>query len=57
MNKLRYPIACLLVACAQLFGMSASAAEAIIVGRSRALTGGLKGYGEAKRDGGDAYIS
>lgn len=57
MNKLRYPIACLLVACAQLFGMSASAAEAIIVGRSLALTGGLKGYGEAKRDGGDAYIS
>ena len=57
MNKLRSPIACLLVACAQLFGMSASAAEAIIVGRSLALTGGLKGYGEAKRDGGDAYIS
>ncbi len=30
--------------------------EGIAVGRSLALTGALKAYGEAKRDGGDAYI-
>lgn len=33
------------------------AADAIVVGRSLALSGPLKGYGEAKRDGGDAYIN
>ncbi len=32
------------------------AADAIQVGRSLALTGALMSYGEAKRDGGDAYI-
>jgi branched-chain amino acid transport system substrate-binding protein len=34
----------------------AEAAEPIIVGRSLTLSGPLKTYGEAKRDGGDAYI-
>lgn len=33
------------------------AAEPLVVGRSLALTGPLKIYGEAKRDGGDAYIA
>ena len=32
------------------------AAESIVIGRSLALSGALKAYGEAKRDGGDAYI-
>lgn len=32
------------------------AAESIVVGRSLALSGPLQSYGEAKRDGGDAYI-
>ena len=36
---------------------SAHASDTILVGRSLALSGPLKGYGEAKRDGGDAYIS
>jgi branched-chain amino acid transport system substrate-binding protein len=35
---------------------TALAADAIQVGRSLALTGALMSYGEAKRDGGDAYI-
>jgi branched-chain amino acid transport system substrate-binding protein len=35
----------------------AQAAEPIVVGRSLALSGPIKGYGEAKRDGGDAYIA
>ena len=35
----------------------ALAADPLVVGRSLALTGPLKIYGEAKRDGGDAYIS
>lgn len=34
----------------------ALAADAIVVGRSLPLTGPLKSYGEAKRDGADAYI-
>lgn len=34
----------------------ALAAEPIVVGRSLPLTGPLKSYGEAKRDGADAYI-
>lgn len=32
------------------------AAQTITIGRSLALTGPFKNYGEAKRDGGDAYI-
>jgi branched-chain amino acid transport system substrate-binding protein len=35
----------------------AIAADSIVIGRSLALTGPLKLYGEAKRDGGDAYIT
>jgi branched-chain amino acid transport system substrate-binding protein len=38
------------------YGLSALAADPINVGRSLALTGPLAAYGEAKRDGGDAYI-
>lgn len=34
----------------------ALAAEPLVVGRSLPLTGPLKSYGEAKRDGADAYI-
>ncbi len=37
--------------------LSARAADSIVVGRSLALSGPLKSYGEAKRDGGDAYIN
>jgi branched-chain amino acid transport system substrate-binding protein len=39
-----------------LFGSISVIAQPIIVGRSLALSGPLKPYGEAKRDGGDAYI-
>ena len=35
----------------------AHAADALVVGRSLALSGPLKAYGEAKRDGGDALIA
>lgn len=35
---------------------TAHAADTIVVGRSLPLTGALASYGEAKRDGGDAYI-
>lgn len=40
----------------QLASAPACAADAIVVGRSLALSGPLQSYGEAKRDGGDAYI-
>ena len=33
------------------------AADSIVIGRSLPLSGPLKGYGEAKRDGADAYIA
>ena len=33
------------------------AADPIVVGRTMDLSGALKSYGEAKRDGGDAYIA
>ncbi len=36
---------------------AAHAADTIVVGRSLSLSGPLKSYGEAKRDGGDAYIN
>lgn len=39
-----------------LLSAGAAAADAIQVGRSLALSGALLSYGEAKRDGGDAYI-
>lgn len=41
----------------QTFLPIAQAADSIVVGRSLALSGPLKSYGEAKRDGGDAYIN
>ncbi len=37
--------------------INVQAADTIVVGRSLALSGPLKSYGEAKRDGGDAYIN
>ncbi len=37
--------------------LPASAADTIVVARSLTLSGPLKAYGEAKRDGGDAYIA
>jgi branched-chain amino acid transport system substrate-binding protein len=40
----------------QLLALPAQAAGNIVIGRSLALSGALKTYGEAKRDGGDAYI-
>jgi branched-chain amino acid transport system substrate-binding protein len=40
-----------------VLGLAGTAsAQGIVVGRSLALTGALKSYGEAKRDGGDAYL-
>ncbi len=41
----------------QVMMSPAHAADTIFVGRSLALSGPLKSYGEAKRDGGDAYIN
>ena len=41
----------------QLACAPALAAGPIVVGRSLALSGPLQSYGEAKRDGGDAYIA
>jgi branched-chain amino acid transport system substrate-binding protein len=40
-----------------LTSVSTYAGDKIVVGRSLALSGPLAGYGEAKRDGGDAYIN
>ena len=39
-----------------VFSNPSWAADPIVVGRSLPLTGPLQSYGEAKRDGGDAYI-
>jgi branched-chain amino acid transport system substrate-binding protein len=39
-----------------MFALTSNAAEPIQIGRSLALSGALVAYGEAKRDGGDAYI-
>ncbi len=57
MTKSSFLAAVLLNMVFQLAGPSATAAEPIVVGRSLALSGPLKSYGEAKRDGGDAYIA
>ncbi|MDB5963853.1 MAG: ABC-type branched-chain amino acid transport system, periplasmic component [Polaromonas sp.] len=55
-KKRRLPLSIWLAAAAlQLTGAHVHA-EDIMVGRSLALSGPLKSYGEAKRDGGDAYI-
>ena len=56
MTKSSFLAAVLLNMVFQLAGPSATAAEPIVVGRSLALSGPLKSYGEAKRDGGDAYL-
>jgi branched-chain amino acid transport system substrate-binding protein len=45
------------IAALTLAWLPASAADTIMVGRSLTLSGPLKAYGEAKRDGGDAYIA
>ena len=42
---------------AKIFAIPALAADPIVVGRTLDLSGPLKSYGEAKRDGGDAYIA
>ena len=47
---------CLLVMLGSLRPGPALAADSIAIGRSLPLSGPLKSYGEAKRDGGDAYI-
>ncbi len=41
----------------QLAWVPGLCAESIVVGRSLALSGALTTYGEAKRDGGDAYVA
>lgn len=57
MNKLFLMAMVLLATSLQMIGLPAHAADAIVVGRSLALSGPLQSYGEAKRDGGDAYIT
>jgi ABC-type branched-subunit amino acid transport system substrate-binding protein len=52
----RTAMATLWLAIAPLAWSPAQAADAIVVGRSLVLSGPLQSYGEAKRDGGDAYI-
>jgi ABC-type branched-subunit amino acid transport system substrate-binding protein len=47
----------LLAATLQMTGAPVLAAESIVVGRSLPLSGPTTSYGEAKRDGGDAYIN
>jgi len=56
MNKLSPVRITLLALALQLVCASANAADSIVVGRSLVLSGPLQSYGEAKRDGGDAYI-
>lgn len=56
MSKGFYFVAGALMLTMQLAWAPASAADSIIVGRSLTLSGPLQSYGEAKRDGGDAYI-
>ncbi len=53
--KSAYLLACL-VGFAALQLPLICAGQTLVVGRSLPLTGPLTGYGEAKRDGGDAYI-
>ncbi len=55
---MRHIIASAIVGLAALsvFPGLALAADTIVVGRSLPMTGPLKSYGEAKRDGADAYI-
>lgn len=55
--KFRYFFVAFLWAVLQVVMPVAYAADTIVVGRSLSLSGPLKSYGEAKRDGGDAYIN
>lgn len=55
--KFRYFFVAFLWAVLQIVMPVAYAADTIVVGRSLSLSGPLKSYGEAKRDGGDAYIN
>ena len=56
-QKFNRAFAAFLFTALQTVTLPTHAADAIVVGRSLALSGPLKGYGEAKRDGGDAYIN
>lgn len=56
MSKGFFFVAASLMLAMQLAWAPASAADSIVVGRSLTLSGPLQSYGEAKRDGGDAYI-
>jgi len=56
MNRWSFIAAAPLALGLQLTTATAHAADAIVVGRSLALSGPLHSYGEAKRDGGHAYI-
>jgi branched-chain amino acid transport system substrate-binding protein len=47
----------LLVTLLSLVAGDAIAADSIVIGRSLVLSGPLQSYGEAKRDGGDAYVN
>ena len=57
MNKPLLMAAVSLLTTFQMASAPALAAGPIVVGRSLALSGPLQSYGEAKRDGGDAYIA
>ena len=57
MNKPLLMAAVSLLTTFQMASAPALAAGSIVVGRSLALSGPLQSYGEAKRDGGDAYIA
>ena len=57
MNKPLLMAAVSLLTTFQMASAPAFAAGPIVVGRSLALSGPLQSYGEAKRDGGDAYIA
>ena len=54
--QLKNSLSALAVLLALLLQCGATWAADIVVGRSLALSGPLQSYGEAKRDGGDAYI-
>lgn len=57
MSKLFLTAAALLATTLTFTVPAARAADAIVIGRSLVLSGPLQSYGEAKRDGGDAYIA
>ncbi len=57
MRKILSLAAGLIISAAPWALTTAHSAEAIVIGRSLTLSGPLKLYGEAKRDGADAYIA